>query len=86
MRIDGKAADLVPIPAPPLICGLVVARDESFAVAQPQDHTIRFYGRAGNLLGRLGRSGDGPGESGRITQIGWLIRFGYSTFSAPGSA
>jgi hypothetical protein len=66
LRIDGHAADLVPIPR------LWVARGGVIAVAQPMENAIRFFDASGRSLGRFGRTGDGPGEFRTLSSGGWV--------------
>lgn len=66
LRIDGMAADLVPVE------GLTVAANGTVAIVQNMDHAIRFFNAAGSDLGSLGGRGQGPGEFARIARIGWL--------------
>lgn len=63
--IDATVADLSPVGA------IAVARNGSLAVAQPQDHLIRFFDSRGTPLGAVGRSGAGPGEFRTIARLGW---------------
>jgi hypothetical protein len=66
LRIDGHAADLVPIHR------LWVSRDGVIAVAQPQDNAVRFFDPAGRSVGSVGRAGDGPGEFRALSYGGWV--------------
>jgi hypothetical protein len=66
LRIDGSQADLVPIHT------IAVDGRGMIAVAQRQDHAIRFFDAAGVALGSLGRDGEGPGEFRDVTRLGWL--------------
>jgi hypothetical protein len=70
-RIDGAAADLVPI-STILNRQVVIGLDGGIAVVQGQDHAIRFFGAQGAPLASVGREGEGPGEFGRMGSIGWL--------------
>ena len=66
LRIDGYAADLVPI-------GWIgVSRDGSIAVAQQQDRGIRFFDASGDTLGFVGGPGEGPGEFRSLAGGGWI--------------
>ena len=50
---------------------VLAGADGRFYVTQPQDNTVRIYGKAGELLGRFGRQGDGPGEFRGMSAMGW---------------
>jgi hypothetical protein len=65
LRIDGNAADLVPIQ------WIAVNGAGTVAVGQPQDHLVKFFNSGGRLLGAVGRSGRGPGEFSFLTRAGW---------------
>jgi len=65
MRIDGYAADLVPID------WLGVGPDGTVALLQSQDHQVVFFDSSGSLAGRIGREGDGPGEFRTLVRGGW---------------
>ena len=66
LRIDGMAADLVPIG------GVAVAKDGTIALVQAQDHKIRFFDANGEDVGSFGRRGEGPGEFESMSPLGWL--------------
>lgn len=66
LRIDGYAADLVPI------SWLGASSRGTIAVTQLQDASIRFFDEHGNDLGAVGRSGEGPGEFRWPVRGGWL--------------
>ncbi len=66
LRIDGYAADLTRVGY------LVVARDGTIIVGQPQDATLLYFAQDGHLLGKFGRSGAGPGEFRRPITLGWV--------------
>lgn len=66
LRIDGAVEDLV------LIGGFVVLDSGVMAFSQPQDHLIRLYSASGELIGSLGREGEGPGEFLSAFQLGRL--------------
>jgi hypothetical protein len=52
--------------------GSVIEGDDGrFYVTQPQDAEIRIYDEAGELAGRFGREGEGPGEFRGLQGIGW---------------
>lgn len=65
LLIDANDEDLSPV------ASMMVARDGSIAIAQPQDHLIRFFDSHGTSLGTVGRSGGGPGEFRTIARLGW---------------
>jgi hypothetical protein len=48
------------------------ARDGSVAIGQAQDQAIRYFNAQGNPIGRIGRSGEGPGEFRMMLRAGWL--------------
>jgi hypothetical protein len=65
VRIDGHSENLVSI-------GAVAVRDDgAIAFAQAQDGQIRLYSASGELQGRFGRRGEGPGEFLALSQMGW---------------
>jgi hypothetical protein len=66
LRIDGYAADLVPI------TWLGVSPQGRIAVTQIQDGAIHFFDEDGNDRGTVGRKGAGPGEFRRPVRGGWL--------------
>jgi hypothetical protein len=66
LRIDGMAADLVPIHA------LAVAGDGTIAAIQSQDHVVRFFRSNGEAAGTFGGKGEGPGEFTSMARLGWL--------------
>ena len=66
MRIDGNEADLVPIHT------IAVDRRGIIAVAQRQDHAVKFFDPDGVLLGAIGRAGEGPGEFADVTRLNWV--------------
>jgi hypothetical protein len=66
LRIDGADADLTPID------WLAVSSNGTIAVAQTQDHLIRFFDRTGASLGAFGRAGGGPGEFQSLRSRGWV--------------
>ena len=66
LRVDGYAADLS------RVAYLVVARDGTIIVSQPQDATLLYFATDGHLLGKFGRSGAGPGEFRRPITLGWV--------------
>jgi hypothetical protein len=65
-RVDGYAADLVPIgwigPSP----------SDVIAVVQIQDRRVRLFDSLGVEVGAVGQQGEGPGEFMRPVQAGWL--------------
>jgi hypothetical protein len=65
-RIDGYAADLVPIRR------ITVGTDGRIAFSQVQDHSIRFFSAGGADLAAFGRRGRGPAEFQDINQLNWL--------------
>jgi hypothetical protein len=65
-RIDGMTADLVRIGA------LAVAPEGSVAITQPQDRVVRYFGPGGEVLGQVGREGQGPGEFTGMGRMGWV--------------
>jgi hypothetical protein len=71
LRIDGHQADLVPFNVSSS-GAVAVAADGSVAVAQMQDHVVRYFGPGGEPLGEFGGEGRGPGEFMRNVRIGWL--------------
>jgi hypothetical protein len=66
-RVDGMAADLVPIPTRN---GIVPLSDGGIAVAQRQDYRVLIFDSQGGLRASIGSSGAGPGEFGHITEMG----------------
>jgi hypothetical protein len=66
LRIDGNQADLVPIHT------IAVDASGGIAVAQRQDHAVKFFDASGALIGSFGRDGEGPGEFRDVTRMGWL--------------
>jgi hypothetical protein len=66
LRIDGNAADLVPIQ------WMDVAANGTIAVSQPQDKAVKFFSPTGQLLSKFGRAGEGPGEFQDLNRLGWL--------------
>ncbi|HQW66021.1 MAG TPA: hypothetical protein PLJ23_03220, partial [Gemmatimonadales bacterium] len=48
------------------------ARDGSIAIGQAQDQAIRYFNAQGDPIGRIGRSGEGPGEFRMMLRAGWL--------------
>lgn len=66
LRIDGHAADLVPVGA------VAVAEDGTIAITQPQEGLIRFFDAAGAFLDALGGRGEGPGEFASMSSVGWV--------------
>lgn len=50
---------------------VLIGPDERLYVAQPASDQIRMYGVGGELLGTIGRSGEGPGEFGSVGQMGF---------------
>lgn len=67
LRIDGYAADLVPV------SWMGVSPNGTIALTQIQDGNLRFFDSKGNDLGSVGRSGAGPGEFARPVRGGWLV-------------
>jgi hypothetical protein len=65
-RIDGYAADLVPVG------WLGVSRTSILAVFQPQDRKIRFFDLSGDAVLSFGGPGEGPGEFRRLSSGGWI--------------
>ena len=65
-RIDAADHDLGPIG------WLLVGRDGTIAISQPQDNNVRFFSPTGAALGTFGRKGQGPGEFGMMTLAGWV--------------
>ena len=65
MRIDGYAADLVPI------SWLGVGPTGTIAILQTQDHVVRFFDSAGSPVGSVGGDGEGPGEFRTLQRGGW---------------
>jgi len=66
VRISGIEEDLVPI-------DFVSPRwDGVVAFSQPQDFLVRIYASSGEMLGKFGRSGEGPGEFAGISRLGWI--------------
>ena len=65
-RVDGYAADLVPIgwlgPSP----------SDVIAVVQIQARKVRLFDSLGVDVGSVGQQGEGPGEFMRPVQAGWL--------------
>lgn len=51
--------------------GLTVGRDGSLYVSQPQDGVVRVYDARGRFARAFGKSGEGPGEFRRPSQLGW---------------
>lgn len=71
-RIDGHAADLVPIAgfrAPNSM--LAVSATGFIAVAQAQDYTVLIFDQEGTARARAGAKGSGPGEFSVIDRVGW---------------
>ena len=66
LRIDGYAADLVPVE------WVGVSPRGTLALFQGQDATVRFFDPEGNLLGSVGRRGSGPGEFESLIRGGWV--------------
>lgn len=66
LRIDGYAADLVPV------SWMGVAQNGTIALVQMQDANIQFFDSGGVHLGSFGRQGSGPGEFRRPTRGGWV--------------
>lgn len=64
-RIDGHAADLVPI------AWLGVSPRGTIALVQTQDHAVRFFDSTCVALGSVGRQGRGPGEFEYPRRGGW---------------
>lgn len=54
--IDGVTQDLTPFRS------FAVGPSGTIAIAQAQDHQVRFFGSSGSLLTKFGRTGEGPGE------------------------
>jgi hypothetical protein len=52
--------------------GILVARDGTMFVLQPQDNEVAVFGPDGSAKASLGRPGDGPGEFRALSQAGWL--------------
>jgi hypothetical protein len=50
---------------------LLEGEDGRVYLGQPQDGYVRIHGPGGELLGRLGHEGDGPGEFRSLQGIGW---------------
>lgn len=50
---------------------VLIGPDERLYVLQPSDDQIRMYGVGGELVGTIGRSGEGPGEFGFPSRIGF---------------
>ncbi len=65
MRIDGYAADLVPVN------WLGVSSNGTIAVLQSQDHVVHFFDSTGSLIATVGREGEGPGEFRTLVRAGW---------------
>lgn len=55
------------------IGSMLVVQGGVIVVTQPQDNGIRFYSQSGELLGKFGRAGSGPGE---FRYVGYLGRIG----------
>ena len=53
------------------VVGATVFPDGRVAIANLGDNTIRFHEATGELLGKVGGSGQGPGE---FRQLRWLVR------------
>lgn len=66
LRIDGYAADLVPV------TWIGIRLDGTVALVQQQVGSLRFFDRAGDPLGTFGRGGEGPGEFRRPIRGGWV--------------
>ncbi|MGH7463000.1 MAG: hypothetical protein ACREMA_18495, partial [Longimicrobiales bacterium] len=89
VRIDGTAADLVPIAS---LGGLAITGDGGVVATQPQDHRVVFFSPDGELLASFGRSGSGPGEFRRIFTLGllgdsiwvWDAQLSRATLIGPG--
>jgi hypothetical protein len=52
------------------IAFVVPLRDGSVVVGETRDRRLRRFGRDGRFLGRIGGPGAGPGEFGRVSQVG----------------
>lgn len=63
IRIDGAQHDLSGVGF------LVVTRDGSIVISEPQDFRLRFYDATGREVARYGRKGAGPGEFGANAQM-----------------
>ena len=50
---------------------LLPAPDGSLLVGQPEDRTVMLLSRDGDVVGRVGREGEGPGEFRWISALGW---------------
>jgi hypothetical protein len=66
LRIDANDHDLSPVTF------VAVAPNGSIAVNQQQDRHIRFFDATGKSLGKVGRSGQGPGEFMILGRMFWL--------------
>lgn len=51
---------------------LVVGREGSIYVSQPQEATIKVFDSQGGYRADIGRDGGGPGEFRNLTGMGWL--------------
>ena len=66
LRIDGHAADLVPI------AWMGIGSTGRIAILQQQDAKVRFFDSSGEPQGDFGGSGEGPGEFRRLLRGGWI--------------
>lgn len=48
-----------------------MAADGTIAIAQAQDHVVRFFSASGEPVGQFGGRGSGPGEFESPERIGW---------------
>jgi hypothetical protein len=51
--------------------GLLPAPDGSLLVGQPEDRMVMLLSRDGDVVGRVGREGEGPGEFRWVSALGW---------------
>ncbi len=66
LRIDGHAEDLVGVHP------VAVGGGGTLAVGQRMDRQVRIYTQAGQLVAKVGRDGEGPGEFRGVGSVGWI--------------
>jgi hypothetical protein len=68
IRIGTRSANSVDLT---LIGRAVIGPDSSLFVTQPRERVVRVFSPTGSLINEFGGEGEGPGEFGGVTDVGW---------------